>query len=66
MTQINRLATSKAASVNSDSGESVRLSRKKREMTDVITSHKQQGGKTQKHHGAQLYCVLCKNSGIPE
>ena len=57
-TQIKRLATSKAALVNSDNNESVMVTHKKRVRTGVLTNSKQQGGKIPKHHGTQCYCLI--------
>ena len=64
-TQINRLATSRAAS-NYDSNESGRVPCKKRASTCVIPNRKYWGGKTPNHNGIQRYCALCKKAGIPE
>ena len=64
MTQINRLATSKAES-HSDSDESIRVLCKKRVSTSVIPNRTHQGKKTHKHHRNQRYCILCKKAGIP-
>ena len=64
-TQINRIATSKAA-YYSDSDESIRVPRKKKANTGVINNHKQEGKKTPKYHSTQRYCVLCKKAGMPE
>ena len=62
-TQINRLATSMAAS-NYDIDESVRVPHKKRVRTGFTPSQKTQGGKMPKHNGIQLYCALCKKEVI--
>ena len=65
MTQIKRIATSKAAP-HYDSNESIRVSRKKRDSTGVITKDTQQGKKTPNYHGAQWYCVIFKKAEMPE
>ena len=65
MTQIKRISTSILAS-HSDSNESIRVTRKKRDRNGVIPNHKQQGKNITKHHGTQRYCELCKKSGMPE
>ena len=64
-TQIKRIVTAKAAS-HYDSNESIRVLCKKRYINGVTTNRKQQGGKMPKHHGAHLYCVLYKNTGMPD
>ena len=64
--QIKRLVIPNEAPVNYDSDESVRVPYKNRARTGVITSRRQQGKKTLKHHGAQRYCVFCKKAGMPD
>ena len=63
---IKRLAASKAAPINSDSDNYTRVPRKKKVRTGILPSHKQHGKNTPNNHGAQRYCVLCKNAGMPE
>ena len=63
---IKRLATYKAAPVNSDSKKPVRVPHKDKARTGVLPSHKQHVKNITRHYGAQLYCVLCKKAGIPE
>ena len=64
--QIKRLETSKAAPVNSDSDDSIRVPCKKKVRNGVLPSHKQHGEKTPKRHRLQRYLLLCKKEVMPE
>ena len=63
-TQTKRNKTSRSASY-SDSNESIRVLRKKRDRTGVFLNRKKQGEKMPKHHDSQSYFVPYKNAGIP-
>ena len=51
--QIKRLATSKAAPINSKRDGYTRVPRKKKARAGVLPIRKQHGKRTSKHHGAQ-------------
>ena len=52
---IKRLLDSKAESVNSERNKSTRVPRKKKSRAIILSTCKQQGKKTPKHHGSQSY-----------
>ena len=64
--QIKKLATSKAALVNSDRNMSVKVPHKEKASICVLLVRKQQFKKTHKNYGSQSYCVLWKKSLMPE
>ena len=64
--QIKKLVASKVAQVNADSDVSVRVTRKNKARTGVLTARKKQGKNSPKDHGSQSYYLLCKEVGIHE
>ena len=52
--------------VNSDSDASARVPYDNKSSTGVLLDRKNQGKNIPNHHGDQHYCVMCKNSGMPE
>ena len=63
---IKSLEISKAVPVNSDIKKFVRVLRKKKARTGVLSSRKQNGKNTPKHHGVQKYCLIFNKAGMPE
>ena len=64
-TWIKKIASDISASIY-DSKGSVRIPRKKKARTDVLSSNKGPHNKAPKHQSTQSYRVLCKKSGMPD
>ena len=65
-TQIQRLATSKVAPVNSYSYDSITVPHKKKGGTGVLPDRKLNRENTTRHDGAQCYRILFKKVEMPE
>ena len=67
LTHINKIASSRAASL-SDSNGSIRIPRKKKARigAGVLRSNKRPNNKVPKNHGTQCHYVLFKKAGILE
>ena len=64
--QIKRLTTSKVAPANSDNNASTKVPFKKKARTGFQPSWKKKGNQTPNNKGSQRYCVMWKNSVMPE
>ena len=64
--KINRLATSKAAPVNSDNEGYIRVLHNKKTKNGVILRQKQHGENNPKHHGSHQNFVIYKKALMPE
>ena len=62
---IKKIASARAASL-SDGNKSVRITRRKKAKTGVLSSNKSPRKTHYRHHGAHRYCVHCKKAGMPE
>ena len=62
---LKKIASARAASLL-DRDESVIIQRRKKDNTGVLIYNKSPRSAHDRHHGAQSYCVLFKNEGMPE
>ena len=62
---INKIASTRAAS-KSDSDKSVKITRRKKAKTGVLSSNKSPRSAHDRYHGVKRYCVIYKKTGITE